>query len=332
MSQNNEPESDPGDEAEFPQLEELESQLPPITWINSSTQSSGPRFKLLGEVGRKSQPALTQPVTLCLDGPDRVLVIDRSEDDGFRLRSLSLQDDSGDVLAKLAKGEEDSQLMEATAVAVRGDEIIILDAASGALKRFSRDGRWLATFASAGPGGDPLGGPRDVDVDDKGNLYIADTNNDRVVNLDIEGELVWIIDEFPAADGDDEPDGLFEPGSVCCGPQGVVYVADSNQNRVIRFDANRQPTLVIEEEGGFEFPSRVRLAPTGDDVFVSDRRNVRVQRFDGQGRRSAALSTSAEDASAEVQGGADFAVDAGGHVVMINPLRESVVTLDFLER
>ncbi|CAG7646449.1 YIP1 family protein [Paenibacillus allorhizosphaerae] len=76
----------------------------------------------------------------------------------------------------------------------------------------------------------PLVQPKDLFIDEKDNIYIADSGNNRIVHLDPNGNLVRILDvkESPMK----KPEGLFIDG------KGDIYVADTGNKRVIRLDSN----------------------------------------------------------------------------------------------
>lgn len=74
----------------------------------------------------------------------------------------------------------------------------------------------------------PLKQAQDLFIDDKDQIYIADTGNNRIVHLDEKGNLVRILDvkESPL----NKPQGLF------IDPKGTIYVADTGNKRVVSLD------------------------------------------------------------------------------------------------
>jgi sugar lactone lactonase YvrE len=109
-----------------------------------------------------------------------------------------------------------------------------------------------------GPG--TLCSPRGLAVDAVGNLYVADTNNNRVLVFDAPfttdalADKVWGQGSFTttACNGG----GIGE--STLCSPWGValddaganLYVADTNNNRVLRFAGGRAGDLLADQPFG----------------------------------------------------------------------------------
>jgi len=288
-----------------------------------------PRFKLVREIGPRTQPRLVHPFTVTLEAGGNILAIDHPCPECFRLCRFTPDGDGGTALAEFPKGGGDTELLDPTRFAVDiKSQVYILDSQAGAVKKFTLDGRWIDTFSTAGSSGTPLSDPSDLDIDSAGNIYLADTNNDRVVQLLPNGEVGWVIDCFDRAQ---EPDDLYEPRSVRVAANGAVYVADSNNNRVVRFGPERRLAAILGNGKRFTFPTRVRLSADGSNVYVADNGDTRVQRFNDLGEKTACLLLGGGGREADFGGGADFDVDAEGHIVMINLLRESIVILDFME-
>lgn len=82
----------------------------------------------------------------------------------------------------------------------------------------------------------PLVKPKDLFIDDKDNIYVADTGNSRIVQFDPDGKLVRIIDS--KASPLKNPEGLF------VAKNGDIYVADTGNKRVVKLDASG--TLIKE--------------------------------------------------------------------------------------
>ena len=78
-----------------------------------------------------------------------------------------------------------------------------------------------------------LKSPSEIITDQKGNLYIADTGNNRIVVCDASFHLIKVIDKFNA---NGTPDSLNGPMGVFMTDNGELYVADTQNSRIVVFD------------------------------------------------------------------------------------------------
>lgn len=76
----------------------------------------------------------------------------------------------------------------------------------------------------------PLKRPQDVFIDKKDEIYIADTDNNRIVHLDAKGNLIRTID-VPNSK-------LNKPQGVFVAEDGTIYIADTGNKRVVKLDNN----------------------------------------------------------------------------------------------
>ena len=138
-------------------------------------------------------------------------------------------------------------------------------------------------------------GPRGIAVDSEGNVYVSDTINGRIIQLDTDGVAITSFGEKGSGSGQ-----FFSPMGLAVDSLDRVYVADANNSRLVRFDPDNFSssfTTLGREEGGdpvsgsdlgeFSFPVDIAIDST-DKLYVSDRGNARVVTV---GLDSGALST-----------------------------------------
>jgi hypothetical protein len=127
-----------------------------------------------------------------------------------------------------------------------------------------------------GPG--ELNHPQSVTVAPSGNVFVADTDNNRIVELAPSGAFLGEFGGLGSGDG-----RLHNPTGVTVDAAGRVYVVDSTNNRVEVFDESGQYLakwgLRGTGLGEFSQPSAIAVGCEGS-VYVADTNNNRVERFD----------------------------------------------------
>ena len=118
-----------------------------------------------------------------------------------------------------------------------------------------------------------LSNPKDIEVDEAMNVYIADTDNNRIVVLDRYYRLKFIISNFindqGVADSLTAPKGVFITDDKIVGEehvQGRIFVCDTNASRILTFDHDGnflsvipQPESELFDEGAVYRPSAVAV-------------------------------------------------------------------------
>ena len=89
----------------------------------------------------------------------------------------------------------------------------------------------------------PLNNPNDLITDDKGNVYIADTGNNRIICLDRYYKVKFIIEKF--VNGQGNPDELTAPEGLFVS-KDRIWVCDTGAQRIVVFDRNGNFLKVIE--------------------------------------------------------------------------------------
>ena len=170
-----------------------------------------------------------------------------------------------------------------------------VDAATGVITTMAGDG----TSGFSGDGGPAtnarLSSPSGVAVDASGNLFIADSNNNRVRRVDAAAAVITTVagggtSGFSGDGGPAIGASLSSPSGVAVDPSGNLFIADRNNNRVRRVDA--ATSVITTAAGGFigdggpatsaslNSPSGVAADASGN-LFIADSSNNRVRRVDG---------------------------------------------------
>ena len=165
-----------------------------------------------------------------------------------------------------------------------------------------RDVQSIKTFGTAGQGNGQFLSPHGIALAPDGSIYVADSNNHRIVKLDANGKTLLSFGTWSGEPPNNNflnpnwnpPGGTFyEPWDVAIGPDGSVYAADLWNSRVQKFDANGKfikmwggfgdsAGQASGEEGRFYGPRGIAVGKNGR-VYVADTGNKRVQVFDEDG-------------------------------------------------
>lgn len=118
-----------------------------------------------------------------------------------------------------------------------------------------------------------LNTPQDVFVADDHHIYIADTGNNRIVVLDAQGKLIRIIKDFPPGDGIEAPtpDHFNKPYGLYVDPNRNLYVADTQNQRIVKLDEQGQLLQIIEAPESSVLPEGFQFFPNKIYVDLANR-------------------------------------------------------------
>ncbi len=263
-----------------------------------------------GDHGPALKASFNFPAGLCLDGKGNLYVADRNN---HRVRQI---DSSGTVTTIAGTGNPDmggdggpavqAHLNYPSDLVCDGKgNLYISDRSNNRIRKVDSRGM-ISTVAGMGLpefGGDfgPatdafLKYPFGIDLDQKGNLYIADRSNNRIRKVDSQGIITTVAGDgthfFGGDYGPATRASLAYPTDVVADDRGNLYIADRNNNRIRKVDSLGIMTTVMgigkyEYNGDNEIASETTLHlpfalahhPDGNLIIV-DRNHFRVRSMD----------------------------------------------------
>ena len=237
------------------------------------------------------------------------------------------------------------------------NQVVSIDP-SGAITAFAGG----ATAGYAGDGAAAtrahLNGPQALAVDDLGNVYIADTGNNRVRRVTPDGTISTVAGNGTVAfSGDDGPAvaaSLNAPAGLAIGFGRTLYVADSGNNRVryLNTDGTLRTIAGVGDPAyagdGSKATAALLNGPQGlafdheGNLFIADSINDRIRQVDPSGT----ITTIAGDGHRDFRGdgatarlaslnlaagpgtGGAIAVDDAGRLYLVDGLNNRIRVVD----
>ena len=170
------------------------------------------------------------------------------------------------------------------AVVLRNEQIVVSDSDNHRLVIYSKDGQLMRTIGKRGAGTGRFDYPRGLALHRDGDaVYVVECGNNRVQKVSIRtGESLG--KSSTRFTKDTHPKFMKCPEAAAYA-HGSVFVSDAHHNRIIVLDEALQLKFTFgtegRHEGQFAFPRGV--AANGNEVFVTDTFNRRVQVFTHEG-------------------------------------------------
>ena len=185
---------------------------------------------------------------------------------------------------------------------------------------------WSYQYSFGGSGEVHLTNPRGIDVDQVGNIYVADAGSHRVLKFGPDGKLIhyvggygWGIEQF------DRPVDVWASSGL------DVYVVDQNNHRIQRYDKDLHFIAELASERlppnfRIEYPTSAVLSTQGE-FFLTDGENARVLKLDAEGIPELFLGGFGELEGALASPG-KIEISPDGHVYVCDRGRDRVVVYD----
>jgi sugar lactone lactonase YvrE len=219
--------------------------------------------------------------------------------------------------------------------------LYVADTHNNAIRKVAPDGS-VSTLAGGGEAGYADGvkraarfdGPVGVAVDRDGNVYVADTYNDRIRRIGRDGAVTTVAGSGVPAylDGTAMAAAFDTPGAIVVDRHGVLFVADTGNNAIRRIDETGAVTTLAYAPLDERRP--VALALTHDGYLYASGAGGRILQFAPDGQYHAlpdadrpAGASYASDGSVRLYAPRGIAVKRDGALVVADGLAQQIFTL-----
>ncbi len=236
---------------------------------------------------------------------------------------------SATIIGQRAEGV--MRFPEAVAVDTQGN-VYVADQLSYVVQKFSAAGVFETEWGSYGGGHGQFGPIGGLATDAAGNVYVVDSSHNRIEKFDPTGNFITQWGQKGSEPGQfnfgSSQDYTKPPGGGIAVAGNYVYVADSGNNRIQRFNLEGGEGMEWGAKGSgpgqFSYPRGV--AANASEVLVADDDNHRIEKFDPNG---AYQSSAGSQGSGPGQFAFPYgvALDAAGNVYVADDLGHRVVKL-----
>jgi sugar lactone lactonase YvrE len=246
---------------------------------------SGTFVKAFGSSG-SADGQLAAPGQIAIDATGNLYVADTGN------KRIQKFNSNGEYLAKIGSGGTgDGQFSEPVGIDIGpGGKIWVADRSLNRVTQFNEAGGFVQKFGSTGSGDGQFNGADGIEVDSRGNVFVVDQSNGRIEQFSQSGKYLTKFGKKGAGSTDqfDFTNGV--PIGIAVDSKGGLWVADYWNIWIKKWSVpNYRPSwygafgTVGIGDGQMKTPADTAIAPNGD-VFVLDKGNARILRFDREGK------------------------------------------------
>jgi uncharacterized protein (TIGR03663 family) len=239
-----------------------------------------------------------------------------------RMRTVS----ASTVVGSTGSGALQFKAPKGIAIGPNGN-LYVADSQNNRIEVFSPTGQFVRAWGSKGTGNGQFNEPWGIAVGQNGNVYVADTWNHRVQEFDADGKFVRSWGSSPVGQPATAPGQFYGPRAIAIDSQGNVYVTDTGNKRVEKFDPNGTYLTSFGGAGSglglFNEPVGLAIDQAGN-FYVADTWNQRIEKFSPDLKPITSWPIEGWD-SQSVEDKPYLAVDASGNVYATDPQNNRVL-------
>ena len=210
-----------------------------------------------GEGVPATQALLREPNGICFNGTKLLVIADVADQ---RIRAVDIS--RGDIMTLVGSGKKlsagdggavkDASFAGPRAVAFGPDRCLyVVEREGNCVRKIDFDTNLIVRFAGTGKKGysgdggpakdATFDGPKELDIDKDGNVFVVDTENEVIRRIDSKTGIISTVAGKCRSKSPGLGDGgsatsatLGRPHGVAIGPDGAIYIADTNSHRIRR--------------------------------------------------------------------------------------------------
>jgi sugar lactone lactonase YvrE len=214
------------------------------------------------------------PYGISIDDQGRVFVADLYNG------NISIFDEKGKFIDYFAqKAFTEKKIAAPAALRIIDKKVYITDIKTHKAYVLDMNGKLLLEVGKPGTKEGELNAPNGITADEKGNIYVVDTANQRVQIFDKKGKFVKIIN----GSNDGKGESVFvNPRGIGIDKRGIMYVVSNLTHLVYGFDKDGKKIFQFggmgENNGQLYLPNGLFI-DENDNIYITDTLNIRVQIF-----------------------------------------------------
>ncbi|MBC7235723.1 MAG: TIGR03663 family protein, partial [Chloroflexi bacterium] len=231
-----------------------------------------------------------------------------------------------------SQGSGAGQFMAPKGLAVdAAGNVYVADSQNHRVQVLAPDGSFLREWGSEGNAPGQFKEPWGIAVSPEGDVFVADTWNHRIQVFDDRGNFKRMWGTFAEVSGPmGSGNSLYGPRDIVFDRQGNLYVSDTGNKRVVKYDQRGNMLTAAggagDAEGQMQEPVGLAIDDQGR-IYVADTWNQRIQVFDDELRFQRQWPVHAWEGMSVVNK-PYLAVDANGDVYATDPEGYRVLQFD----